>query len=223
MKTLILLYIITQLITTAYGICVIETLKPIIETQLHNKGYVLKNKNSLYKFDDTLINILKGFIPFYYMMSAVNLIKGNNPIEREVQSRISSGEYITKEELASLKSIPKQENNNSNNIEQKIEFEKPEKYTARKVDNTLYDTYVTPVEYIAHEVSKDDKLSLTPFTDPDRVVEHVMVKEEVTKDDIVKAITELNEDELEALSNSIITLQNIKRRNNSSLSLKDVA
>lgn len=224
MKTIFLLYVVAQLITTAYGICIIEALNPIIKAQLHSKGYTEKNKNSLYKYNEGIKNFFKGFIPGYYLLVAVNMIKGDNPIEREVNNKISSGEYITYEEKRLMNEA--KSNNVSqvkNNIEPKIEFEKPEKYTARKIDNTLYDTCITAVEYIVNETSKNDDLSLTPFSDPDRVIEHVMVKENVTNEDIVKAITELSEEELDALSTTIINLKHIKRKNNSTLSLKDIA
>lgn len=225
MKTIFLLYVIAQLVSTAYGICIIEALNPIIKAQLHDKGYTEKNKNSLYKYNDGIINFFKGFIPFYYLLVAVNMIKGDNPIEREVRNKISSGEYITYEEERLMKEAAKSNaiSSKSQTIEPKIEFEKPERYTARKIDNTLYDTYITPVEYITMEAKKNEELSLTPFSDPDRVIEHVMVKEEVTKEDIVKAISELNLEELDALNTSIIDLKQLKRRNMTTLSLKDVA
>ena len=225
MKTIFLLYVIAQLVSTAYGICIIEALNPIIKAQLHDKGYTEKNKNSLYKYNDGIINFFKGFIPFYYLLVAVNMIKGDNPIEREVRNKISSGEYITYEEERLMKEAAKANaiGSKSQTIEPKIEFEKPERYTARKIDNTLYDTYITPVEYVTMEAKKNEELSLTPFSDPDRVIEHVMVKEEVTKEDIVKAISELNEEELDALNTSIIDLKQLKRRNMTTLSLKDVA
>ena len=227
MKTILLLYVITQLITTAYGLCIIEALNPIIKAQLHDKGYIEKNRNSLYKYNDGIKNFFKGFIPFYYMMVAINLIKSDNPIETEVRNKISSGEYITKEEDqlindAKVNTLIKSQSQNLA-VVPKIEFEKPEKYTARKVDNTLYDTYVSPIEYIINESKTNENLSLSPFSDPDRVVEQVFVKEEVTKEDIVKAITELNDDELEALNGSIETLIKLKKQKNNSLSLKDVA
>ena len=149
MKTIFLLYVIAQLVSTAYGICIIEALNPIIKAQLHDKGYTEKNKNSLYKYNDGIINFFKGFIPFYYLLVTVNMIKGDNPIEREVRNKISSGEYITYEEERLMKEAAKANaiSSKSQTIEPKIEFEKPERYTARKIDNTLYDTYITPVEY----------------------------------------------------------------------------
>ena len=36
---LFLVYVVAQLLTTAYGLTVIGTLKPIIEEKLKNKGY----------------------------------------------------------------------------------------------------------------------------------------------------------------------------------------
>ena len=219
MSTLFLTYIVTQLLTTAFGLAVIDRVQTVIKTRLKEQGYVLKNKNSLYDFNDKLIAFAKGFIPFYYAIKAINLTSGKNAIEAEVEKVISSGKYINinqeeKEEIKEDLSIAKLDN--------EIIFEKPEKYTARKNDYTLYDTYVTPIEYVTRESSPEDKLSLTPFLDENKIVEHVMVKESVTKTDIAKAIGELSIEELEALNKTIITLTEVKR-NNKLLALKDVA
>ena len=78
------------------------------------------------------------------------------------------------------------------------------------------------IEYVTRESTPEDKLSLTPFLDENRTVEHVMVKESVTKTDIAKAIGELSIEELEALTKTITALTDVKR-NNKFLSLKDVA
>ena len=67
MGTIFLIYIVTQLMTTAFGLAVIDKVQTTISARLHEKGYVLKNKNSLYNFNDGLIAFAKGFIPFYYL------------------------------------------------------------------------------------------------------------------------------------------------------------
>ena len=41
MKNIMLVYIVTQLLSTAYGIAVKESVKPVIEKSLEDKGYVL--------------------------------------------------------------------------------------------------------------------------------------------------------------------------------------
>ena len=107
--------------------------------------------------------------------------------------------------------------------EPEIVFEKPEKYTARKNDYAVYDTYETPIEYITHVSESTDELSLTPFMNDSKVVEHVMVKDEVTKEDIAKAITELDAYELELLKDKIAALAEIKRKKGSLVLEKDVA
>ena len=56
MKNIMLVYIVTQLLSTAYGIAVIESVKPVIEKSLEDKGYVLRNKNSLYRFNNKISN-----------------------------------------------------------------------------------------------------------------------------------------------------------------------
>ena len=198
MKNIMLVYIVTQLLSTAYGIAVIESVKPVIEKSLEDKGYVLRNKNSLYRFNNKISNILKVFIPFYYAVKATKLVRGKNAIERAVNNEINSGEYITEEQMRQM--ILDEEERKRNQVvdvkEPEIVFEKPEKYTARKNDYAVYDTYETPIEYITHVSESTDELSLTPFMNDSKVVEHVMVKDDVTKEDIAKAITELDAYEL---------------------------
>lgn len=218
MGTIFLIYIVAQLMTTAFGLAVIDKVQTTINARLHEKGYVLKNKNSLYNFNDGLIAFAKGFIPFYYLKKALDLTSGENAIEKEVERVISSGKYmnINQEEEKVEEYIPQV------TLQEDIQFEKPERYQARRNDLTLYDTYVTPIEYVTKEEKDQTKLSLTPFTGENKVVEQVMVTSPVSKNDIARAIGELSVEELEALSNTITTLTQIKRKNRQ-LSLKDVA
>ena len=137
----------------------------------------------------------------------------------------SAGEYITEEQMRQM--ILDEEERKRNQVvdvkEPEIVFEKPEKYTARKNDYAVYDTYETPIEYITHVSESTDELSLTPFMNDSKVVEHVMVKDEVTKEDIAKAITELDAYELELLKDKIAALAEIKRKKGSLVLEKDVA
>lgn len=225
MKNIILIYIVTQLLSTAYGVAVIESVRPVIEKSLEDRGYVLKNKNSLYKFNNKITNILKGFIPFYYAIKATKLVKGKNAIERAVNDEINNGKYITEEQFRQM--IIEDEERKRNQVvdvkEPEIIFEKPEKYTARKNDYAVYDTYETPIEYITHISESTEELSLTPFMNDSKVVEHVMVKNDVTKEDIAKAIGELDAYELELLVDKINALAQIKRNKGSLVLEKDVA
>ena len=218
MGTIFLIYIVAQLMTTAFGLAVIDKVQTTINARLHEKGYVLKNKNSLYNFNDSLIAFAKGFIPFYYLKKALDLTSGESAIEKEVEKVISSGKYmnINQEEEPVEEYIPQVA------IQEEMGFEKTEKYTARRNDLTLYDTYVTPVEYVTREEKDLSKLSLTPFTGENKTVEQVVVTPTVSKNDIARAIGELSVEELEALNNTITTLTQIKRKN-IQLSLKDVA
>ena len=56
MENVIIAFIVAQLLSTAYGLAVIGSVKPIIEKKLKDQGYVLKNKNSMYKFNEGLVN-----------------------------------------------------------------------------------------------------------------------------------------------------------------------
>ena len=223
MENVILVFIIAQLISTAYGLAVIGSVRPIIEKKLKDEGYVLKNKNSMYKFNENLGKFFKGFIPFYYAIKAISLVQEKDPINEAARKEIENGEYITeeereaqrqKEEFLKTASLAKP-------IEPEIVFEKPEKYTARKNDYTLYDTYETPVEYITRETTKEDSLEITPYADGKYIVPEVK-ETEISKSDIAKAIAELDSYELYALGEKVEALADLKQKNKT-LRLKDVA
>ena len=223
MENVILVFIIAQLISTAYGLAVIGSVKPIIEKKLKDEGYVLKNKNSMYKFNEGLGKFFRGFIPFYYAVKAILLVQGKDPIDRAVQKEIENGEYITREEREAMRQKEEflKTASLSKPMEPQIIFEKPEKYVARKNDYTLYDTYETPIEYITRETTNDDKLDITPYISGEKKVSKVIEKE-VTKNDIAKAIAELDAYELQMLGEKVEALAEIKQRNKT-LRLKDVA
>ena len=225
MKDILLIYGVIQLVSTAYGLSVIGSVKPLIEKRLRDQGYVEKNKNSLYKFNEDLGNFFKGLIPFYYAVKAVSLVRGRDPIERAVREEISSKGYITREEQTALltqESMPKEQNKVKMNIEPEIAFEKPERYTARKNDISLYNTYETPVEYMTRESSLDEKFEPTPFV-TEHPVTPTIIKEEVTKSDIAKALAELDAYELDALELKLKNLAEIKRNSRRLMLEKDVA
>ncbi len=223
MGNVILAFIIAQLISTAYGLAVIGSVQPIIEKKLKDNGYVLKNKNSMYKFNEGLGKFFRGFIPFYYAVKAILLVQGKDPIDRAVQKEIENGEYITREEREAMRQKEEflKTASLSKPMEPQIIFEKPEKYVARKNDYTLYDTYETPIEYITRETTNDDKLDITPYISGEKKVSKVIEKE-VTKNDIAKAIAELDAYELQMLGEKVEALAEIKQRNKT-LRLKDVA
>ena len=223
MGNVILAFIIAQLISTAYGLAVIGSVRPIIEKKLKDEGYVLKNKNSMYKFNEGLGKFFRGFIPFYYAVKAILLVQGKDPIDRAVQKEIENGEYITREEREAMRQKEEflKTASLSKPMEPQIIFEKPEKYVARKNDYTLYDTYETPIEYITRETTNDDKLDITPYISGEKKVSKVIEKE-VTKNDIAKAIAELDAYELQMLGEKVEALAEIKQRNKT-LRLKDVA
>ncbi len=212
MEKVLIVYAIVQLMTTAYGLAVIESIRPMVEEKLRDQGYI-KNKNSLYTFNNTLANVAKGFIPCYYLVKALSIISDNKgSVDKKVNEMIKNGTYISEEELSTLENQTEEDTTDSlYKSPYDYAFEKPEKYTARKNDISLYDTYETPVDYIVRVSKKEDDLQLTPFQSDDKVVEHVVVKEEVTKSDIAQAITDLSSNELEQLKNKVIELTRIKR------------
>lgn len=223
METVIIALIVAQLISTAYGLAVIGSVKPIIEEKLRDQGYVLKNKNSMYKFNEGLGNFFKGFIPFYYALKAISLVQGRDPINRAVRNEIENGEYITREEQKALREKEEflKTASLSKPIEPQIIFEKPERYVARKNDYTLYDSYETPIEYITREASNDEVLDITPYVAKESE-KPKYIEKEVSKSDIAKAIAELDAFELETLGEKIESLAEVKKRNRT-LRLKDVA
>ncbi len=230
MQKALIIYVIIQLITTAYGLAVIESIRPIVEKKLRDQGYK-KNRNSLYNFNHTMIDLVKCLIPFYYLAKAIKIISDKSSVDKKVNEEIKSRNYVNDEEYNTDLDVSKEKEENVIDFTDSIYkspydlmFEKPEKYTARKNDNSLYDTYETPVDYIERVSREEDELKLTPFANSDKIVEHVVVKEKVSKSDIAKALTELSASELDSLKNKISELADLKRKEDFKLKLeKDVA
>jgi len=225
MDKVLIVYAIVQLMSTAYGLSVIESIRPMVEEKLRDQGYI-KNKNSLYTFNNTFKNVAKGFIPFYYLGKALSIIGDNKgSIDKRVSEEIKSKNYISEEELSTLDSQAEQDLTDSiYKSPYDYAFEKPDKYKARPNDQSLYDTYETPVDYIERVSKKEDDLKVTPFQTDGQVVDHVVVKGEVTNEDIAKALSELSPAELERLKNKIVELARIKREKEFRLKLeKEVA
>ncbi len=208
-----LVYLVAQLLSTAYGLTVIGTLDPIIDEKLKDKGYMQKKKNSLYEFNDKFTAIIYGFIPFYYAIKAVNLVTGEKPLDRAVDEKIVSGEYLTADEQKKIFEKTELEKNDESLFipQSTIQFEKPEPYKARTVDNSLYDTYETPIEYATREMDKDDVLSITPFAKEE--VPTIPVQEVTTKD-VARHIAELSTQELIRLRDKLNDLIEISKKDN---------
>lgn len=240
MKNVLIVYIITQLVTTAYGVSVIESARPFIESKLRDQGYH-KNKNSLYRFNNTLSNILKAFIPFYYFAKALGIVINKGNVDKQVNEAIDSKNYVLEDEIEAPE-LPVTEESKEDIVSNlKIEFEKPERYTARKNNIDYLETKEEDeVEYITRESTDKDELSISPFVSNDTFEEvkdiiivkdeeeqiEEKVKEETHEKDFslaTKAICDLNADELHALNDMIKRLETIKRKNKSLNLTKDVA
>lgn len=227
MDKVVLVYIIIQLLTTAFGLAVIESVRPIIEKKLHDKGFYQRNRNSLYNFNNTLVDIAKGFIPGYYFFKAIKLVGNKKNIDDAVDKEIREGNYVKhepKEEVSAVPEVQVIEDKRDPTIAYgpEIIFEKPEPYKARKNDLSLYNTYETPIEYIERETEREEDDALTPFVNTNNQVEENIVKEDVTKSDIAKAIAELDIYELQMLSDKLKILAEVKKENTLKLE-KDVA
>ncbi len=223
MKNFLIVCLIIHLISTAYGITVIESVNKIVRKRIYDKGYVQKNNNSLYDFSEIISTVLHAFIPLYYFKKALSLLSNKNAINIEMENELKTGKYINKKDIKEEEKIEEENADYSIFKGKQILYEKPEKYVARKNDIKIFDPLETPIEYITRETEKENSLEITPYEDENQVVEHVMIKENVTKEDISKAISELSSEELEMLKDKIIALSEMKKQNMNYKLEKDVA
>ena len=165
-------------------------------------------KNSLYSFSEGISNFFKGFIPFYYLSKGLSIIKDSGDFKNTVDKAIASGKYepidfqARKEVIATA---PKKE-------DLKVEFEIfREPFKARKIDSSIYNPHETPIEFIERVVSDDYMLSPTPYAEPTLDIKEVVKEQEDARaDDLANYISNLPNDQLRALEESIRALRETK-------------
>ncbi len=222
MGKVILVYAIIQLITTAFGLSVIETIRPIVNKKLLKDGYVLKNKNSMYKFNEDLTNFAMGLIPCYYLIKAMNMVRGSDAIEREAARQVKIGNYVTMEEyLYPVVEINKEDKNVAKIVHEVEPFEKEYKHVARKNTYSFLESNGEKVKY-SETYQNEQKELITPYAERtvDTIIKEVAAKPTIK--DILNAIYGLNPEDIDKLIDLLYQYSE-KKKGHPVLKLKDVA
>jgi len=221
-KNAILLYVIIQSLTTAIGLFFIYSTQGKVNEQILKRNYKLANANSLYTFNNKLNNVLKAFIPFYYFVKGLNIIKDNGDFQHTVDKAIASGKYIPinleqKKEISSI-TYPKP------NIEEK--FTK-EKFKAIKNNTNIYNPDETPIEYIEKIMENEYEIKLTPYIDNNDYIPPIQNieedKENLSLPQILPYLSQLSPLELEILLHNIEQLIISKEKSYKRVLEKDIA
>ncbi len=217
--TLFWIYVVIQLVSTAYGITVINSVKkvPALKKKLKNAGYTPRDKDSLYRTNEFFKYFFKGFIPFYYAYKALQLINDDDPLEAAFRDEIDSGNYITDKDKELFAAEEESAKDSIAFDPHMFDYDDVETYKARPIDlNKIYDDDETPEEYITREAD-NEHIQITPFVTAEENkpknenLEVKIINNEVTNSDIANAIAKLSEEELEALSKKLISLAEIKK------------
>ena len=210
--TLFVIYIVAQVSTTLYGVHLIKTIRKDkkYKQKLKDSGYKM-NRNSLYNFSDEIKLFFKGFIPGFYMYKAYQLVTAKDPAQLQLEQDIKEGRYIPEEEYeAELKQQEKAaEESIFYNLNPNMTYYADQPYKAKKNTNDYLDTYEEESKF---EVVKGDKdFEISPYVDT-KVPEPIIIPD-ATKEDIARAISELDTQELKALNKNINNLIDIKEEN----------
>ena len=186
--TIFWIYVVTQLVTTAYGITVINSVKkvPALKKRLASAGYTKQERDSLYKFSDFTKNFLLGFIPFYFAIKAVRLINDEDPVRVLMHEEIDKGNYITDEDRLLFREEEERAKNSIAYDPKQELYDTAETYHARKIDlNSIYNDEETPREYIEKEIENtNNSVQLTDFTSNNLVPIDELVDEGYKKDSV---------------------------------------
>ena len=219
--TIFWIYVVIQLVSTAYGVTVINSARriPALRKRLRDAGYTQRDKDSLYKFNDWLKYFFKGFIPFYYAYKALELVnsKGVTEYRRMIWNNFNE---IEKAQAADSTEVNRENSEKAKEEERAAEslaydpnafrYEEVGPYKARKIDlNEIYDEEETPIEYITREFEKDSSNKITPFVKDSAIYlerhddeDDVQKPIEIEKPDIVEIKDE--EEKKPSVSNSDI-------------------
>ncbi len=210
--TLFVMYIVAQVSTTLYGVHLIKTIRKDkkYRQKLKDSGYKM-NRNSLYTFNDEIKLFFKGFIPGFYMYKAYQLVTAKDPAQVQLEEDIKEGRYVPEEEYeAELKKQEKAaEESIFYNLNPNVTFYADQPYKAKKNTVDYLDTYEEESKFNVVKADKDFEIS--PYVDT-KVPDPIIIPD-ATKEDIARAITELDTQELKALNKNINNLIDIKEEN----------
>lgn len=98
-KILFWVYLYTQLYTTAYGLYNKGKINKSVKKIVKEKNYEFVEKNYIDKLREYPINIIKGFIPFYYGIETSKLLEEilTSTPEEIIEKRLKTGEIRKKE------------------------------------------------------------------------------------------------------------------------------
>ncbi len=98
-------YLVIQLWSNSIGFIAINQSNSLMNKKINEKGYYSIKNNSLYPKNDILIKVLKAFIPFYYCIKGIMLIKEskNIKIDEVIKKKIQNGEIKEVIEISSSK------------------------------------------------------------------------------------------------------------------------
>lgn len=88
------LYLVIQLWANSIGLITINNANSLINKKIKEKGYCYVKNNSVYPINETLIRVLKAFIPLYYCVEGLKLIKETNKttIDSIIKKKLANGE-----------------------------------------------------------------------------------------------------------------------------------
>ncbi len=199
----LLIYGVTTLLTDAYGLTVLATVDRFVKEELKNRKYELRNKGSLYNFNEKLGKFTLGFVPFYYTLKALKTIDQKDVISRQADEKIANGEYFTHDENIAF--YEEEENNRQKSVivkEPEVVFEK---YKARSnTDSAIY----YPVEEPIFDEKVSDELEITPFKSQENIKHNESNKEE----DIIQKIYSMDPERLEQFGKRVIDLAQVKNK-----------
>lgn len=210
MMNAVLIYVLVQATTNAMGLFFIYSTQSRVNEEILKRNYKLTEKNSLYSFSEGISNFFKGFIPFYYLGKGLSIIKDSGDFKNTVDKAIASGKYEPIDfQTRKTPVVPVEKEQDL-----KVEFEiVKEPFKARKIDSSIYNPHETPIEFIERVVSDDYLLSPTPYAESTLdIKEEVKEQEDTRANDLANYISNLPNDQLRALEESIRALRQTKEK-----------
>ncbi len=197
------LYLLLTFYTNSMGLIILSKCKPVIDSQIEKKGYILKEKSDEELLKEILKNMLLFLIPGYFLRKALKISTKEEYIDRIIEEKISKNQISTikDENICDIMF------SNENDKLSLGKYESVVPYKAVSLEDSMYTKERYPnTEDIDMDFWEEEEKDLKPYLEEDE-----KQVQEIKKEPMQEYLSSISEEELENMAKQLDFIRKLKK------------